>query len=168
MELKIQITKSGAIFNGTTPDVIKTALGAAMYEAIQLLEGEVKKRTPTGVYGAQGGLLSTIHGEVMDKGAPAVKGIVATQSKYGEVVEKGRTPGAKMPPEGTLIRWMELKLNMDAETAKKMEFVVRRKIGRKGFPGAHMFERAFDENLEKVRAIFNRKGFEIARALNGE
>ncbi|TAN61051.1 hypothetical protein EPN18_07385 [bacterium] len=168
MDFKIHITKQGAFFDGTAPDVINAALGGAMYEATQLLEAEVKKNTPRGVFGAQGGLLSTIHGEVVGKGTPVIKGIVGTQSKYGEVVEKGRTPGAKMPPAGALIQWMELKLGMDAETARKKEFVIRRKIGKKGFKGARMFEQAFDNNFEKLTEIFDRKGFLMARALDGK
>jgi hypothetical protein len=138
-----------------------------LYEATQFLEREVKKRTPTGVFGAQGGLLSTIHGEVVTKGGVAQKGIVGHSSKYGEVVEKGRTPGKSMPPEGSLLRWMEIKLGMDAVTARQREYVIRRKIGRKGFPGARMFERAFEENVGKIEKIFQQYGFKITMELNG-
>lgn len=166
MDIKATVTARGPVFEGKAPEILNRALAAAMDEATLLLEGEVKKRTPQGVFGAKGGLLSTIHGEVEGRGTPVVKGIIGTQSKYGEVVEKGRRPGQKMPPEGTLLRWIEVKMGLDAVAARKIEYVVRRKIGKKGFPGAHMFEAAFDLNFVKLQEIFDRYGFAIARKLD--
>lgn len=166
MELKAMITTKGAIFEGKAPKIIQEALTAAMYEATQFLEKKVKEKTPVGVGGAKGGLLSTIHGEVIGKGTPVVKGIVATPSLYGEVVEKGRTAGKTWPPEGVLIRWIQLKMGVDETTAQRLEFVIRRKIGKKGFPGAHMFERALAESWPKLQGIFDRAGFDIVRQLN--
>lgn len=168
MELKITVTKKGPIFEGKSPEILNEALSGAIYEATQLLEGEVKKNTPAGVFGAQGGLVSAIYGEVVGKGTPVVKGIVGHQSKYGDVIEMGRRPGQKAPPEGTLIRWMEIVLGMDSATAKKKEFVIRRNIGRKGFPGVHMFESALTGNWDNLKKIFDHYGFEIARNLDGE
>jgi len=165
MELKATVTAKGAIFEGKAPEIIQTALTSAMYEATQSLEKKVKAKTPVGVGGAKGGLLSTIYGEV-ERGIPVIKGIVATQSPYGEVIEKGRTAGKKWPPEGVLIRWIELKMGVDEATAQRLEFVIRRKIGKKGFPGAHMFERAFTESWPQIKGIFERAGFNIARELN--
>lgn len=165
LEIKISITPKGNLLKGKAPEIIQKQLDSAMYSAVMLLEKEVKKRTPLGVLGAQGGLESTIHGEVMNKGTPFVKGIVATSSKYGEIIEKGRRAGKARPPEGRLIRWMQVKLGMDESTARKMEFVVRRKIGQKGFPGAHMFENALNENMDKIQNIFDKAGFDIAREL---
>lgn len=168
MELKITITTKGAIFKGKAPEIINRALTSAMYEAAALLKREVKKRTPRGgVFGTKGGLASTIHVKVF-KGSPVVKGVVGHTSVYGDVIEKGRRPGKAWPPEGSLIRWMEVKLGMDRITAKKREFIIRRKIGKKGFPGVFMFERALDENMGKIQTIFENAGFEIARRLNVE
>ena len=166
MELKIAISQKGKIFEGKSQEIINDALTSAMYEATAFLEREVKKRTPIGVFGAAGGLKASIHGEVISKGAAVVKGIVGHQSVYGDVIEKGRRAGKAWPPEGSLLRWMEVKLGMDSGTAKRMEFIVRRKIGKKGFTGAFMFEKAFNENINKIQKIFDNAGFEIAKALN--
>lgn len=168
MELKVTVTAKGPLFEGKATGIMNDALTAAMYEATQLLERKVKEKTPRGVFGAQGGLASGIYGEVQGKGTPVVKGLVGHQSKYGDVIELGRRPGQKWPPRGALIRWMEVKLGMDDATAKKREFVLRRKIGQKGFPGAHMFEEALDTNWGTLVNIFNSCGFAIARELNGE
>jgi len=166
MELKVSITTKGKIFEGKAPEIVQDQLAAAMYEATSFLEREVKKRTPQGVFGGAGGLLSTIHGEVVGKGTPVIKGIVAHGSAYGDVIEKGRRAGKTWPPEGALLRWIEVKMGLPEETAKRLEFVIRRKIGQKGFPGAHMFENALQEGWPKLKDMFDRAGFEIARELN--
>ncbi|MDI6722813.1 MAG: hypothetical protein QMD97_04605 [Candidatus Aenigmarchaeota archaeon] len=166
MELVVKITQKGNIFKGKGRQIIIDNLTDAMYEATMMLEREVKMRTPKGVFGAQGGLYSSIKGEVEGKGMPVVKGIVAHGSKYGDLIEKGRTAGRKWPPEGDLIRWIEVKTGVDERTARKMEFLIRRKIGRKGFPGAHMFENALKENWPRLQRIFDRCGFEIAKEMN--
>lgn len=166
MELKVTVKKKGGIFDGKSSAVVNDNLAQAMYEATMLLERAVKELTPQGVLGAQGGLLSTIHGEVVGKGTPFIKGVVATQSKYGEVVEKGRRPGQTWPPKGELIRWIEVKTGVGEVEAKRIEFLIRRKIGRRGFPGAFMFEKALEANMGRLQDIFDRKGFEIARELS--
>ena len=167
MALAVVISKKGALFEGKAPEIIQGEMSAAMYEATAFLEREVKEGTPQGVFGDQGGLLSTIHGEVIEKGETVVKGIVAHQSAYGDVVEKGRDPGKTWPPEGSLLRWIEVKLGVGERAAKSLEFVIRRKIGKEGTKGAHMFENALDDNWNRVEDIFDRHGFEIAKKLNG-
>lgn len=165
MELKVLISQKGKILEGKAPEIIRDNLTSAMYEATEFLEQKVKERTPLGVTKG-GSLRSTIHGEVEGKGTPVIKGIVGHQSAYGDVIEKGRTAGKAWPPEGVLLRWIELKFGKDEIEAKRLEFVIRRKMGRKGFPGAHMFEKALTEGWPKLTEIFDRMGFEITRELN--
>src|SRR5690242_5812011 len=93
----------------------------------------IKAATPIGVSGNQGGLQGSELAEVVGKGTPLVKGIISTASKYALAIEKGRRPGMKMPPAGTLLRWLEVKLGVDEKTAQRIEFVVRRKIARQGY-----------------------------------
>lgn len=168
MQYAATIVARGALLNGKAPKIIQAGLDRVMVEAIQFLIREVKERTPQGVYGAQGGLLGSIQGEVLGKGTPLIKGIVFSSQKYAEVVEKGRRPGKGMPPPGVLLRWIEVKLGVDERTAKSLEFVIRRKIGQKGFEGAHMFERALDENFSSIQKIFRKEGFSIVRRLASE
>lgn len=166
MELKVSIQTKGKIFEGKAPEIIQQALTEVMYEATSFLEREVKARTPRGVFGASGGLVSTIHGEVVGKGTTAIKGIVGHMSVYGDVIEKGRTAGKTWPPEGVLLRWIELKIGVAEDMAKRLEFVIRRKIGQKGFPGAHMFERALREGWPRLKDMFEKAGFNITKKLN--
>jgi hypothetical protein len=166
MELKVSITRKGGVFDGKTEEVIREELLGAMYEATMFLERKVKSGTPQGVYGAKGGLLSTIHGEVIDRGVGIIRGIVGHQSAYGDVIEKGRTAGKAMPPEGSLIRWIQVKLGMSETEAKGIEYVIRRKIALRGFEGAQMFQKAFEEGMPTLTNIFDKRGFNIARRLN--
>ena len=166
-QLICTITKKGGVFDGKAPAIVREELYAAMYEATMYLERKVKEFTPQGVYGASGGLLSTIHGEVQGMGTPVMKGIVAHgKGDYGDTIELGRRAGKAMPPEGSLIRWIEVKLDMSEASAKQIEFLIRRKIGKKGFPGAHMFEKGLDQGWPTTQKIFDERGFNIARRLN--
>ncbi len=167
-ELRVSVNQKGKIFEGQPSEVVNQKLTSAMYEATAFLERKVEEHTPQGVGGAKGGLISTIQGEVQGKGTSVVKGVITHQSKYGDVIEKGRTAGKTWPPEGALLRWIEVKMGKGEGEAKKLEFVIRRKIGQKGFPGVHMFEKGLTQNWPKVQEIFDRAGFEIASALNGQ
>ena len=167
----ISITRSGAAFDSRAPEVIRQELAAAMTEAVALLERAVKTKTPVGVFGAEGGLLAGIHGEVINAGGAEVRGIVGHQSQYGDVIELGRRPGQKWPPPGVLLRWIEKKITQwgggtvekRENSAKGLEFVIRRKIGVKGFEGAKMFEKALAENWPKIQQIFDRAGYRMTR-----
>lgn len=166
MQMGIKIESRGALLSGNAPKVIQTNLDRFVTEATMLLLAEVMKYTPQGVFGAQGGLLGSIQADVVGKGTPLVKGVVASAHKYAEVVEKGRAAGKGMPPMGSLIRWIEVKMGLSPDQAKKIEFVVRRSIGRKGFKGAHMFERALIGNLNRLQAMGEASGLRITAELN--
>lgn len=167
MELRARLEISGPLLAGKGPAVVRKHATRFVTEAVLLLEREVKLRTPQGVFGAQGGLLASIKHEGSTPGAPVVRGVVFSNSQYGEVVERGRRPGRGMPPPGVLLRWIELKFGMSRGEAERIEYVVRRKIAQKGFEGAHMFERAFNENLPRLRAMADRVGLSIVTELNG-
>jgi len=160
--VNIDINPSGALLTGQPQAIIQAGLDRLITKITHFLDAEVKRRTPQGVMGAQGGLLGSIQAEVTGKGTPLVRGTVMSAQKYAEVVEKGRSAGKGMPPAGVLLRWLEVKLGLDEATAKRVEFVVRRKIGQRGFEGAHMFEKAVTENEAKLDAMAQAEGFKIA------
>ena len=183
MDLKYSITTKGAFFDGKSKEFVGRKLTGAMWEAVQFLETKVKEYLPSeidgrsrgvGVFGDKGGLRGTIHGEVEKgssffrgmTGGSVITGIVGHSSVYGDVIEKGRAAGKGMPPKGALLRWMEVKLGMDRGEATKKEYGLRRSIGKKGFPGVRMFERAFKDHEATVVSIFQRYGFDIAGVLN--
>jgi hypothetical protein len=170
MEYKVTISTKGSLLSGKGSEIINDALTSIITESMELLLKNVKRLTPRGVYGAQGkGLLGSIQGEVIGRGTPLVMGQVASSNKYAEVIEKGRAPGKKWPPEGSLLRWIQVKMNMWGKTqhiksrkklspaamAKSLEFVIRRKIGQKGFEGAWMFKKGLEVSMpvmDRIRA----------------
>ena len=175
MNVSLRIDTKGALLTGRSPQIIQAGLDRFVAEATMLLLAEVKKRTPQGVFGAQGGLLGSIQGEpIIGKGTPMVKGAVVSAHEYAEVIEKGRAAGKGMPPkylngkdgELTLVRWIEVKMGLSEDQAKKIEFVVRRSIGKKGFKGAHMFEKALIENLNRLRGMGEDQGLKLATELS--
>lgn len=166
MNISIRIDTSGALLSGKAPEVIQKKLDQAITSATLLLHREVIARTPQGVFGAQGGLIGSIQNEVIGTGTPQIKGKVFTAQKYAEVIEKGRRPGKGLPPRGSLVFWIAKKFGIGAWQAAKLEFVIRRSIGQKGFEGAHMFEKAFNENQAKIAAIFDKAEFDMVRELS--
>ena len=167
MNLQIRVDTWGALLSGQAPQIVQDNLDAFITEATAFLDAQVKMRTPQGVFGAQGGLLGSIQADVAGKGTPLVKGTVMSAHKYAEVIEKGRTPGKGMPPRGSLVRWIEVKLGLDPKSAQNLDYVIRRSIGRKGFEGRHMFEKAVTENQGKLEAMADRHCMKIAGELNG-
>lgn len=167
MRLSTRISVRGPVVDGRGPAIVQRNLDALVTELVMFLEREVKARTPQGVYGAQGGLLASIQGEVIAKGSPLIKGIIGSPHKYAEVVEEGRRPGQAWPPQGSLLRWIEVKMGITGTEARQVEFLIRRKIGKLGTDGAWMFYNAVGENWGRLRAIGARHGFDLARELNG-
>lgn len=162
MELKATVTTKGVIFSGKSPEIIRKDLLSAMYEATAYMEKKVKERIPQGVFGMQGGLMSTIFGEVVQHGTAVIGNVGHGMPKYGDVIEHGRRPGQKMPPAGSMLRWVEIKTGLSGKEAQRVEFLIRRKIGKTGFAGVHMFEKTFNESQNKMQQIFNQAGFNIA------
>ena len=163
----VRIIKSGKLFEPGAENIIAERIAEFVSEATALLETNVKSLTPVGVYGSQGGLLGSISGEVQ-RGTSITRGIVGSPSAYADVIESGRRPGAAMPPQGSLVRWIEVILGADENYAKKIEFVVRRKIAQKGFPGAFMFEQGFEKSIPAIENMAEHLGMKIAFDLGGE
>uniref|UniRef100_A0A6M3K6A5 Tail protein n=1 Tax=viral metagenome TaxID=1070528 RepID=A0A6M3K6A5_9ZZZZ len=113
---------------------------------VRRLESEVVMRTPRGV-GGVAGLAGSIHGAVVSQGFP-IHGVVGTPLEYAIVVEEGRRPNRAMPPVGPIALWAQRKLGVNVEDARSVGFVIARSIGKKGFKGAHMFRKAW-EQLER-------------------
>lgn len=177
------ITTKGPIFDGMGPEIVARNISAAMWESVAMLEAETKIRTPRGVGGASiragtggrgVGLINMVAGEV-EIGQEFIIGTVGHSSPYGQVVEEGRTPGKKMPPGTTsnppdfgILDWIMLKITGgDEQEALDIEWAVRRNIARFGTEGAHMFRDAFAENEALVHRIFDEKGLNISRELEG-
>ena len=84
--------------------------------------------------------------------------------EYWKYAENGRGPG-KMPPKGSLLKWMEWKHILPTLTQIKtgpragktylpsmegLEYVIRRKIGRDGTEGSHTWELTEHELYDRL------------------
>ena len=142
-------------------EVINDEFLVAMTSAQMLLETDVAANTPTGVGGT---LKLGIHGKVID----AFHGIVGVEgagAKYGGIVEMGRRPG-KMPPEEPLLLWVRRKINPDLKELKSITYLVRRKIGKEGFLGKHMFQNAERKLKNNIIRMFEDAKNRVERLLS--
>lgn len=81
--------------------------------------------------------------------------ITFSMPDYWRYAENGRGPG-KMPPKGSLMKWMQFKQILPQPMQLKngrtvlpsmesLEFLIRRKIGREGTEGSHTWEQTENE-----------------------
>ncbi len=85
-------------------------------------------------------------------------GRVATSKPYGFPIERGRTPGKKMPPVRAIELWVRRKLGIKGNESKGVAFVIARKIAKSGFSkkrGWRMVEQAFAEGSPKAIKLFD-------------
>jgi hypothetical protein len=148
---------------------LQVAGSRAMRNAVLYLEGEVAKRTPVGVSGQ---LRQGIRGVVRNP-TLGVVGATGPGAVYADIREFGRRPG-KMPPPAALENWIRLtdrgrvflksiaaKYNLPPQRALKVAaFLKARAIGRRGYKGAFMFQKAEKAASNKVIAIYQKTMFQ--------
>ncbi|MCF6265234.1 MAG: hypothetical protein L3J57_01660 [Desulfuromusa sp.] len=167
MQFTAHLKATGPLF-AKGPELVQHNLDAFVEEVVQMLEREIKELTPQGVYGLRGaGLLNSIGHTITGRGSKHVRGVIGTPQPYGEFVERGRRPG-KMPPQGVLLRWVEVKLGLSGKEAQRVEYLIRRKIGQKGTAGAAMFAKGLLENLPRIEQISRRYELKTTVDLNGQ
>ena len=91
-----------------------------------------------------------------------VVGQYGSNVPYAPAREFGRRPGAPMPPKGALLAWLR-RHGIPAE----MEFIIRRRIGRRGIPGEHVFRDTLAELKPLAEREFAGIKATLIAALNG-
>jgi hypothetical protein len=104
--------------------IILTRVGAT---GVGIAKKRVRKDTGKG----RRSITSLVRGQTLHLGSPLL---------HMRVMEKGRRPGAKLPPKGVLLGWMR-RHGIPAEN----EYVIRRAIARHGIEGDHVFEETLRE-----------------------
>lgn len=168
---------------------VEADLRRAVARALAITWTEAKAGAPVHT-GALAGSIQRLGPDVATAGhGITVRAQVVTPLPYAVVMEEGRRPGAPMPPEDPIRRWVELKIRRgdiegaipteavrrrrsgkawrDAEVAiiDALTFVIRRAIAAKGIAGRWFFRRA----AEKGRAVLTNELGAIVRewARNG-
>lgn len=148
IELDTREVSDYARFLARAGEVADTELTRALYQALQLIEREVKENTPVGAHGAsglRGSITSRFMGESIDGiGVRAISGKVFSPIPYAIPVELGAKPhwiGEKGIE--SLQDWVKAKFGIDGKEGRSIAFAIRAKIAKHGTKGAFMFEKAF-------------------------
>lgn len=142
------------------PEIVREELTSAMDEATSLLEGEAKDLTPVG---AMGLLRQSILAQEPRVLADQVIGVVGTALDYAVPVELGTKP--HFPPVEALEDWVRRRLGVAEKDARRVAFLVARKIAAHGTPAFGMLHRAFAKAGVSIGMIFARARDRIASRL---
>lgn len=163
MSLYLEARLEGADLPDPTA-FIPPALMSAVTEATLLLERVVKLATPIGVTGvARGSIAHQIRRGVAVQRGVRIRAELGSPARHVPVLEAGRTPGRRRPPAEALELWVRRRLGItNRKEARGVAFVIARSIGKKGFKGLEMFEKAATENEAKIQRIFDDAGLNIS------
>jgi hypothetical protein len=156
LELDIDISEINELikqfpeFQGIVFNEVEVAMVSSLFKFQELIQGN----TPVGVSGnLRQSFIPTkpiLRGQVLS-------GNVSTPLPYGLPIERGRTPGSKMPPVDAIELWVRRKLGV-TEDSRGVAFVVARKIAKSGFrkkQGYRMVEQAFEDGSPQAIKLFN-------------
>ena len=141
------------------PAAIRAVMTVAMEKSLQLVEGQVKIRTPV----FQGTLRSGINHQII-RPFPNLVGSVGSPQPYGIVIEKGRKPGSRMPPVAAIKFWLfRKKIVTDLSELESAAWAVAKHIAKEGFSpkgdvgptGRKMFKEGLEASEPGVKMIFD-------------
>jgi len=137
-------------------------LAVAMRLSIEIAKTEVVLETPVGWSGALRGGYQT---EMRGAGSPWPKAILANPILYHDVRDRGRRPG-RMPPPAALVPWVGSKLGIPpGPHREQVAFLVARKIGARGYQGAHMVAKGWANARLVVRGLLQKAGYDLVREI---
>lgn len=143
------------------PEVSREVRESKISEALLLLEGRVKEKTPQGAGPIH--LRDTIFPKVQVTG-DQVTGILGTPQEHGAPVEYGTKP--HFPPTEPIRYWVRKVLGLQGKEARTAAFLIARAISRRGTKGAAMFEKGFEENEGQVMRLLEDIASEIVRRVS--
>lgn len=137
------------------PEVLYDAARKSMVETLREMVKIAKQLTPE----ASGRTASRITSDINGVTLQNLNGRVYSPDKYFRVLEYGRRPGAKMPPNDVIFDWIGHKdINpYDSDglpqmiSERKLVFLIRRAIGRRGIPALHIMR----NTLERSKGHFS-------------
>lgn len=130
------------------PNIVREELLAAVTEADQLLEREVKDKMPTATGLSRASVFS--REQVLGDGGI---GVVATSQPHVAYVELGTRP--HFPPVEALEDWVRVKLGIsDEKRIHGVAYLIARKIAARGTLGVGMFHRTWAQQRPAVERMF--------------
>lgn len=143
----------------TASTVAPMHLLGAVRLATEIGRSAVAAETPVG----WSGNLRGAYGTTLQVRPKRIIGAVVNPVPYHDIREEGRKPG-KMPPPAVLIPWVGSKLGVPPDERAEVAFLVARKIGKKGYKGAHMVEKGWKSARHQLAPILAKAGLKIVRA----
>jgi hypothetical protein len=145
-EIAVDLRSALAAMEKVSPAQVERRTRNAMEESLSWAQSEVRAGMVVDTGLGRGSVVTEMRGAGVD-----VRGRVYSPLAHVVVMERGRRPGAAMPPLAPIRRWLE-RHGMDGGLA----FVVARNIARKGMPAHRMFERAVEKGRGVIPGIFAR------------
>lgn len=140
---------------------VRRAMRRELNASLLLIEADAKQHVAQDTRA----LARSINHTIEDDGVGMV-GRVGPSLTYGAPVEFGRRAGAKMPPVAALLGWVQRHgLARTPKQARRVAFLVARKIARRGIPPRPYMATALERNLPDIRARFARIGVEVSASL---
>ena len=143
------------------PEALRGAVRRGLERANDLLERAVAAhaQTPFGSRAeGHGQLARSLTGAVSDDNGRQIGEVFLgpPADQYGIFVEVGTRP--HFPPPAAIEAWVRRRLGVTSDReAQQVAFLIGRKISRRGTPGRFLFERALQENEERVVAILEQE-----------
>ncbi len=152
-QVNVEVTLRG--LNQYTKRLDPAVLNQRARESLQDCLNELKRLVVRDIPYASGQTRETIYTEINGTTLQDLNGIVASPESHFRILEYGRKPGAKMPPDEPIWDWMGEK-GIEAEDGddKAALFLIKRAIGRRGLPALHIMRNALAEGRKHFSTIW--------------
>lgn len=139
------------------PEFGLQVIGAAMQEAVLLLQREAQERAPVGVTGElRNSAFSDVTG-TLDQ----LLGVVGFTSLHAEPVELGTKPHT--PPLDPLVDWVEARLGLSGDEAQGVARAIQFKIRQRGTEPQRFFEQAYEATQPQILRLLDAAVGEFTR-----
>lgn len=142
-----------------SPGVVRRMLGLAIERGANELAREAQGRAPKAE--------STLWASIKAKREGDLHWSVKPEVRYAPWVEGGRMPMRKMPPKGSLVSWIKLKLGVSEERASRLEFVIARAIKRRGIQPQPFMKPAYEAKKDRVMQLASEGMRKAVAEING-
>ena len=146
-------------------DVTPAQMTRLVREGIEITRSEVVPRTPVGWSAA---LRNGYQVEVQRAGTKTPRAALVNPVLYHDIRDQGRKPG-KRPPVDALIPWVGSKLGVPpGPERRQVAFLIARKIGQKGYPGANMVGEGWAAARPQIQPLLKQVGLRLVKILAEE
>jgi len=141
------------------PATVERMLGFALERGANEVAREARDLAPKA--------FSTLTNSIRAQRVSPLHWFVTPGVNYAPFVEGGRMPMRRMPPKGSLLAWIKLKLRVSEAAAGRLEFVIARAIKRQGIQPQPFMQPTFVAKEPRVVELANAAMREAVAQING-